>query len=445
MTFSLGVPAMTRRDAVKLTLAGAAAARSAFSFEDAYQPAVANLKAREWFQDAKFGLFVHWGVYSVLGRGEWVMNNEKMPIAEYEKLAPKFNPVKFDAAQWVAMAKAAGQRYITITSKHHDGFAMFGTKQNKWNIVDATPYARDVLKALSEECRKQGLKLLFYHSHLDWHHPDYFPRGQTGRTAGRPESGDFNRYLDFMDAQLTELLTGYGEVAGIWFDGIWDKRGADWRLRRTYDLIHRLQPQALVGNNHHLAPFEGEDFQMFEKDLPGENKTGFSAESKIGRLPLETCETINGAWGYNAGDKNLKSTKTLLHYLVNAAGRNANFLLNIGPKPDGTVQDDFVTRLKEMGDWLSKNGESIYGTRGGPIGPRPWGVSTQKGSTIYAHVLNWPDPVLPIPRQPKPVKSAKVLGSGVNVTVKNWGDQLLLGLPEKGRDEIDTVVALETA
>ncbi len=436
---------MTRRDAVKLTLAGAAAARSAFSFDNAYSPDASNLKAREWFQDAKFGLFIHWGVYSVLGRGEWVMNQEKIPIVEYEKLAPKFNPIKFDAAQWVAMAKAAGQRYITITSKHHDGFATFATKQNKWNIVDATPYAKDVLKPLSEECRKQGLKLFFYHSHLDWHSPDYFPRGETGKTAGRPESGDFNRYLDFMDAQLSELLTGYGEVAGIWFDGIWDKRGADWRLRRTYDLIHRHQPQALVGNNHHLAPFEGEDFQMFEKDLPGENKTGFSGDAKVGRLPLETCETINGAWGYNAGDKNLKSTKALLHYLVNSAGRNANFLLNIGPKPDGTVQDDFVTRLKEMGEWLAKNGESIYGTRGGPISPRPWGVTTKKGSTVYAHVLNWPDPVLPIPRMEKAVKSAKMLASGQKVVVKNWGDQLLLGLPEKGRDEIDTVIALETA
>jgi len=436
---------MTRRDAVKLTLAGAAAARSAFAFEDAYRPDASNLRAREWFQDAKFGLFIHWGVYSVLGRGEWVMNQEKIPIVEYEKLAPKFNPVKFDAAQWVSMAKAAGQRYITITSKHHDGFAMFGTKQNKWNIVDATPYAKDVLKPLSEECRKQDVKLFFYHSHLDWHHPDYFPRGETGKTAGRPESGDFNKYLDFMDAQLSELLTGYGEVAGIWFDGIWDKRGADWRLRRTYDLIHRHQPQALVGNNHHLAPNEGEDFQMFEKDLPGENNTGFSGDSKVGKLPLETCETINGAWGYNAGDKNLKSTKTLLRYLINAAGRNANFLLNIGPKPDGTVQDDFVSRLKEMGEWLGKNGESIYGTRGGAIRPRPWGVTTQKGSTTYAHVLDWPDPVLPIPRLPKPVKSAKLLGSGVKVTVTNWGDQLLLGLPHTDRDPIDTIVVLETA
>ena len=195
-----------------------------------YTPAPENLKAREWFQDARFGMFIHWGVYSVLEDGEWVMNNRKMPISEYEKLPSKFNPVKFNAAEWVALAKAAGMKYITITSKHHDGFAMFATKQSKWNIVDATPYKRDPMKELAEECRKQGIKLFFYHSHLDWTHADYYPRGRTGQASGRPQSGDFNKYLDFMDAQLTELLTNYGPIGGIWFDGWWDKRDANWRV-----------------------------------------------------------------------------------------------------------------------------------------------------------------------------------------------------------------------
>ena len=243
-----------------------------------YQPSQANLKSREWFQDSKFGLFIHWGVYSVLGNGEWVMENTKIPIAEYEKLPAKFNPTQFDAAEWVSMAKNAGMKYITITSKHHDGFAMFATKQNRWNIVDATPYKKDPLKMLAEECRKQGLKLFFYYSQLDWHHPDYFPLGRTGKTAGRPAGGDFNRYLDFMDAQLTELLTNYGDVGGIWFDGWWDKPEADWRLQKTYSLIHRLQPAALVGSNHHRKPFDGEDFQMFEKDLPGREHDGLQRE-----------------------------------------------------------------------------------------------------------------------------------------------------------------------
>jgi alpha-L-fucosidase len=427
---------MTRRTA--LQLAGAAASSLALPAAP-YEPSAANLKAREWFQDAKFGLFVHWGVYSVLGKGEWVMNNDKMTASDYQTLPARFNPVNFNAAEWVATVKNAGQKYITITSKHHDGFAMWGTKQNKWNIVDATPYGKDPLQALAAECRNQGVKLFFYHSHLDWTHPDYFPRGGTGQASGRAQSGDFNRYLDFMDAQLTELLTNYGEIGGIWFDGIWDRKDADWRLRKTYDLIHKLQPQALIGNNHHLAPFEGEDFQMFEKDLPGQNAAGFSGEAKIGKLPLETCDTIGVAWGYNPNEKKLKSTKQLLHTLIRAAGSNANFLLNVGPKPVGTIQDEFSARLKEIGTWLGTYGESIYGTRGGPVGPRPWGVTTAKANRVYVHLLDWPDRWLAIPSLGKPVKSARVMG-GAAVRAQVVENGLLLHLPEGGRNEIDTVV-----
>lgn len=433
---------MTRRSLLALSAAAAAGALRGAD-EPAYHLAPENLRAREWFQDARFGLFIHWGVYSVLGKGEWVMNNTQMPVREYEKLAARFNPVKYDPAEWVALAKQAGMRYITITSKHHDGFAMFGTKQSKWNIVDATPYGKDVLKPLSDECRRQGVRLFFYHSHLDWHHPDYDPLGRTGHASGRPEGGDFNRYLDYMDAQLTELLTGYGDIAGIWFDGIWDRRDADWRLRRTYDLIHKLRPAAMVGNNHHMVPFAGEDFQMFEKDLPGKNTAGFNAESKIGDLPLETCETINGAWGYNSEDHNFKSTQQLIHYVAKAAGNNANFLLNIGPKPDGTIQDEFRTRLTEMGTWLSKNGESIYGTRGGPITPRPWGVTTQKGNKTYVHVLDWEDELLALPVLPKVVKKAALLG-GRPVKLQSVDGGLLVHLPKADRDPIDTVVVLES-
>jgi alpha-L-fucosidase len=323
---------------------------------------------------------------------------------------------------------------------------MWATKLSPWNIVDATPYRKDVLKALSAECEKQGMPLFFYHSHLDWHHPDYYPRGRTGHASGRPEKGDFNRYLDFMDGQLTELLSGgYGKLAGIWFDGIWDKKDADWRLGRTYDLIHKLQPQALVGNNHHLAPFEGEDFQMFEKDLPGQNTTGFSGEAKIGALPLETCETINGAWGYNASDKRFKTRKQLIQYLVRAAGNNANFLLNVGPKPDGTIQPEFVERLQQMGEWLRKNGASVYGTRGGPITPRPWGVTTQKKGYVYLHVLDWPDAAFAIPRLPGTVRRASLLDTGAPVSIKEIDGGHLLQLPAAGRDDVDTVISIEMA
>lgn len=435
---------MTRRQALQAAAAGAAAAHALKAQSAApYQPAPSNLAARQWFQDAKFGLFIHWGVYSVLAKGEWVMHNDRMTIERYRHLPPRFNPVKYDPAEWVALAKAAGQRYITITSKHHDGFAMWATKQKQWNIASGTPYAKDVLKPLAEECRRQDVKLFFYHSHLDWTHADYFPRGRTGQHSGRPDSGGFNAYLDFMDAQLEELLTQYGEIAGIWFDGIWDRKDADWRLRKTYDMIHRLQPHALVGNNHHLAPFDGEDFQMFEKDLPGQNTSGFSGDARIGTLPLETCETINGAWGYHATDRRFKSTRDLLHYLIKAAGMNANFLLNVGPTPEGTIQPEFVTRLKEMGAWLAKHGDSIYGTRGGPLPPRPWGVTTQKPGRVFAHILDWPDPALVIPRLPMPVKKASLSGSGQAVKVSEVEQGLLLQLPHIGRDPIDTVVAFE--
>jgi alpha-L-fucosidase len=416
---------------------------SSMLFAQWYKPAPENLKAREWFQDAKFGMFIHWGVYSVLEDGEWAMNNKKIPSAEYEKLPARFNPVKYDPAAWVALAKAAGMKYITITSKHHDGFAMFDSKVSDWNIVARTPYKKDPLKMLAEECRKQGIKLFFYHSQLDWHNPDYFPRGRTGLTAGRPEQGEWFRYLDYMDAQLRELLTNYGEIGGIWFDGFWDKPKADWRLQKTYSLIHQLQPQALVGANHHLAPFEGEDFQMFEKDLPGFNTAGFNEESRIGNLPLETCETINNAWGYNAQDKKFKSVKALVHYLVRAAGCNANFLLNIGPKPDGMIQEEFSDRLKEMGAWMGRNGESIYGTRGGPIPPRDWGAMTRKGSRVYLHILKLDDEVLALPRFGS-IKSAALLrdGSKVELIENNLG--YMLRVPMSMRDPIDTVVVLET-
>jgi alpha-L-fucosidase len=407
-----------------------------------YRPAPENLKAREWFQDSKFGLFIHWGVYSVLGKGEWVMNNDKMTVAEYEKLPERFNPTEFNAAEWVTMAKEAGMKYITITSKHHDGFGMWGSKQSDWNIVDRTPYHQDVLKMLADECHRQGIKLFFYHSQLDWHNTDYVPLGRTGLTSGRMAGGDWYKYLDYMDAQLRELLTGYGEIGGIWFDGMWDKPDADWRLAKTYGLIHSLQPAALIGSNHHLKPFDGEDFQMFERDLPGSRTAEFNAHSEIGTLPLETCDTINGAWGYNSSDQRFKTPAQLIQYLVKAAGNNGNFLLNVGPMPNGKIQPEFVERLRAVGEWMQKNGDSIYGTRGGPVKPRPWGVTTQKAGKIYVHLLDWVDPLLALPKLAN-VTKATLLTNGKPVEVRQVQDGTILRLPE-GRDPIDTIIVLAT-
>jgi alpha-L-fucosidase len=396
-----------------------------------------------WFENAKFGLFVHWGVYSLLGKGEWVMNNDQLPIDQYKKLPPYFNPAKFDADEWVKLAKAAGMKYITITSKHHDGFCMYDSKLTDYDIVDATPYGKDPMKALAAACHRQGIKLFFYYSLLDWHHPDYFPRGRTGKTAGREEKGDWKKYVDYYQGQVRELCINYGEIGGIWFDGWWDRPEADWDLAGTYRIIHELQPGALVGNNHHVAPFPGEDFQMFEQDLPGENSAGFNKAGVASRLPLETCMTMNRSWGYDSRDTHFKSPEQVIHALLGAAGRGANLLLNVGPRADGTIGPEFAETLLAVGKWLEPNGKTIYGTRKGPVSPQPWGVSTVRASDpldVYLHILKPVDSI----SVPRTVGSftAFAFGKTTPLPIIQHDTEFELKLPETARTPIDTIVVL---
>ncbi len=412
-----------------------------------YMPAPENLEAREWFRDAKYGLFVHWGVYSILGNGEWVMNNREIPIEQYEKLSSFFNPLDFDAGEWVKIVKEAGMKYITVTSKHHDGFAMFDSKVSGYDIVDRTPYGKDVLKQLAEACQKEGIKLFFYYSQLDWHHPEYYYGGRTGGDfTGRDKNRDWPVYLDYMNNQIEELLTQYGPVSGIWFDGWWDKKDADWQLEKTYRLIHELQPACLVGNNHHVTPFEGEDFQMFEKDLPGQNTTGWASGQEVSKeMPLETCETISasGNWGFNIYNSRQKDVKTLVQYLVRAAGYNSNFLLNVGPMPNGKIRPEQVKVLKEIGEWLEVYGESIYGTRGGPITPKSWGVSTNKNNKIYLHILDRADQVLAIPIGMLRIKSVKTFREQTPVAYEIVDEVMVLKLPPVHPSEYDLVIEMK--
>ena len=413
------------------------------SAQEKYVPSQENLTNREWFRDAKFGMFIHWGIYSMLADGEWVLTNKSLNEAEYQKLADGFYPSKFNADEWVRIAKDAGMKYICFTSRHHDGFSMFDTKQSDYNIVKATPFKRDVIKELAEACQKHGLKLFFYYSHIDWHRPDYYPWGRTGRNTGRTPSGTWEDYLKFMDAQLTELLTNYGPIGGIWFDGWWDHDqdpGFDWQLPEQYAMIHRLQPACLIGNNHHQVPFAGEDIQIFERDLPGENNAGLSGQD-ISRLPLETCETMNGMWGYKIVDQNYKSVKTLIHYLVKAAGRNANLLMNIGPQPNGELPAAALERLKAIGEWTKQYGETIYGTRGGDISPRDWGVTTRKGDKLYVHILNLPDKGLFLPLTTGKVKSAVVFKDRKPVKFSQDKNGVVLELAEVPA-ELDYVIEL---
>lgn len=415
-----------------------------FSVFAQYQPTEANLEARREFQDNKFGVFIHWGVYAMMAHGEWVMNNEKLNAAEYSHLAAGFNPSKFDADSWVKAIKDAGAKYITFTTRHHDGFSMFDTKASDYNVVDDTPYARDILKQLADACHKYDIKLHLYYSHLDWTRPDY-PLGRTGKTSGRPtDKQNYDSYLAFMKQQLTELLTNYGPIGCIWFDGWWDHDFEadkfDWRLKEQYDLIHNLQPSCLVLNNHHQVPFPGEDIQGFEQDLPGENSHGLSGQ-QITEFPLETCMTMNESWGYDIRDKDYKSLDNIIRNLVRSAGKNCNLLLNIGPRPDGMFPIEAIERLKGIGEWMNANGETIYGTRAGIVPSHEWGVTTQKGNRLFVHILNSTEKGLYLPIDIKKVKSAVMFALGDKVGVVKSGEGITLTLPEKPKG-VDTIVEI---
>ncbi len=375
-----------------------------------YSPAPENIRARTEFSDKRFGIFLHWGLYSMFAQGEWYMTNANINNKEYAKAAGAFYPHKFDACQWVKAIKDAGAGYLCFTTRHHDGFSMWNTKYSDYNIMN-TPYGKDIVLQLADACHEQNLGLHFYYSHLDWTREDY-PIGRTGRGTGRKgNQQNWNSYYAFMNHQLTELLTNYGKVDCIWFDGVWDHDKDDqpfnWQLEEQYALIHKLQPACLVGNNHHQTPVAGEDIQIFERDVPGENKAGLSGQ-EVSRLPLETCQTMNGMWGYKIVDQNYKSSKELLQLLVRTAGKGANLLLNIGPQPDGCLPDTALARLKDMGAWLRQNGESIYCTEAGGVATGSDDVvCTRNGKTIYVHVLAPSLTNIDLPLSAKKVKSVR--------------------------------------
>ena len=355
-----------------------------------YEPTKENLQARKEFSDSRFGIFLHWGIYSTFAQGEWYMQNVPLNRDEYAKAADAFYPHRFDAEKWVSAIKAAGAKYICFTTRHHDGFSLWDTRQSDYNIMH-TPYGKDVVRQLADACHRQGIKLHLYYSHIDWTRDDY-PTGRTGHGTGKdPKKANWTSYYQFMNAQLTELLTNYGEIGAIWFDGHWDHDKDsvpfDWQLPEQYELIHRLQPACLVGNNHHITPYPGEDIQIFERDVPGENKAGLSGQA-IGRLPLETCQTMNGMWGYKVADQNYKSTTELIRLLVRTAAKGANLLLNVGPQPNGELPATALARMKEMGEWLEQNGQAIYRTEAGGIQMGDSLVSTRRGQVLYLHVLD---------------------------------------------------------
>ena len=410
-----------------------------------YVPTADNMAARAEFEGFRFGIFIHWGIYSEFAQGEWYLNSGGLTHEEYSKAASCFYPVRFDAEAWARAFKDSGAKYVTFTSRHHDGFSMFGTRQSPYNIVDATPFRRDVLKELSAACAKEGLRLHLYYSILDWMRPDY-PVGRTGLKTGRELRPNYDSYFRFMQAQVRELLTNYAPIGALWFDGYWDHDGDsipfDWRMPEFYRYIHQLQPNCLIGNNHHITPIEGEDFQMFERDLPGENTAGLSGQ-EISHLPLEMCQTMNGMWGYKVADQNYKSTAELIQLIARAAAKGSNLLLNIGPQPNGELPATALDRLKGIGQWMRANGESIYGTHAADMPDQPWGVATTKTNHLYLHVFDAEASAIQLPWTLGKLRSVKALATGSALAYKldRRAKTLTIQLPAE-RSKADFVIEI---
>lgn len=413
-----------------------------------YTPTEENLRARKEFENKRFGIFIHWGYYSMPGQGEWVLTRGNVPVDEYLALASGFYPSKFNAKEWIDIFKEGGAKYMVITSRHHDGFSMFDSKYTDFDIMDATPFKRDILKELADEAHRQDFGLNLYYSHVDWLRDDY-PSGWSANEYSnlRKHTGDYSSYYQFMNNQLTELLTNYGKIGAIWFDGIFDHRrdSMDWHFPEQFDLVHRLQPHCLIANNHHRAVQYGEDFQIFERDLPGENKSGFGVASEIAKLPLETCQQIvNGSWGYHLNKMDCKSSTELIGMLISTASKGANLLLNIGPRPNGTIPEPAAASLRGLGQWLKKYGETIYGTTAGDFASQPWGASTRKGNRLFLHITNHPGATLYLPLTKK-VKSARLYIDGTPVKFDQWKHGIQLQLPSPTPTEPVTVLELITA
>jgi len=403
-----------------------------------------STKGLNWFQDIRFGMFIHWGLYSILAKQEWVMHTDRIPVPEYEKLVPQFNPVKFNADEWVSIAADAGQKYIVPTTRHHDGFSMYDTALSDYKVTNS-PFKRDPIRELADACAKRSdVKLGFYNSVLDWHHPAYRFRKESGLA--------WQDYLDFFHGQVRELCTNFGDIASIWFDGDWPHHdyndsdsyflpGGSFEYDKLYNMIHTLQPDAVVMNNRHERPLPGEDIQGFEQDLPGLNTAGFNTTT-ITELPLEVCMTINDHWGFSANDHNSKSTENLVRLLVRSASVGGNYLLNVGPTALGEIVPTHAERLRGVGKWLQTNGESVYGTRAGVIPPSAAAVSTSKGDTHYVHIVNNISDCVTLTGVPAGVTKAHLLRNGADIQVEQRDDKFILCVPEEQRDPFDTVVVL---
>ncbi|MDI9431594.1 MAG: alpha-L-fucosidase [Planctomycetota bacterium] len=410
-----------------------------------------------WWRDGRFGMFIHWGVYAVpagtykgkriQGTGEWIMNTAPIPVDEYKKFADAFNPIGYNADEWVRLAKNAGMKYIVITSKHHDGFCLWDSKVTDWDIMDATPFGRDILAELAAACKKHKIKLCFYHSIMDWHHPDAQAPFYPNYNDTVQSNPNFDRYVEqYMKPQLAELLANYGPLGVLWFDGEWIKDWTEPKGKELYAWLRELQPDLIINNRvgkgrkgmeglSRSDEYAG-DFGTPEQQVPATGLPG---------VDWETCMTMNDTWGYKAYDENWKSSEDLIRHLIDIASKGGNFLLNVGPTPEGLIPQASVARLEVMGKWMAVNGESIYGTTASPIGRPSWGRCTAKDNRLYLHVFDWPtDGRLSVRLPNAGIVQAHLLADKkkAKLPVTIDGDTIVISAPPEAPDAVAGVVVL---
>jgi alpha-L-fucosidase len=420
-----------------------------------------NEQRMQWWREARLGMFIHWGVYAQLAGvydghevnklGEWIMNWGKIPVAEYQLTAKQFNPIRYNADEWVRMAKEAGMKYIIITAKHHDGFALFHTTASKWNIVDATPYGKDLLLPLAAACKKYHMKLGFYYSQAqDWCNPggtairritslgwanpdsakiDAYTQEHAGHWDPAQETSTFAQYIDQVAVpQVRELLSNYGDIAVLWWD---TPSGMTDDAATKLQALLKLQPHIITND------------RLKRPNFPGDTKTPEQRIPKPGEMDgadWETCMTMNDTWGYKSTDNKWKSNETLIRNLIEIASRGGNYLLNVGPKPDGTFPEQSIQSLKAIGNWMKVNGTAIYNTKASTLPQPSWGRITQKGNTLYLFVFDWPqDGKLLIPGDNITLKTARLLANGHKLTTNS----MTINLPEKAPDTIAAVIEVQ--
>jgi alpha-L-fucosidase len=403
--------------------AGAAAAVSSPTASAAPAPAAGDATREtrmKWWHEARFGMFIHWGLYSTLGRHEWAMEEEGIPVAEYEQQAKLFKPKPNAARDWAKLAKIAGQKYMVMTTKHHEGFCNFDTKLTNYCAPKQGP-CRDLVREYVDAARAEGLRVGFYYSLMDWHHPDG-ARCKTDEQARR-------RFVDYIHGHIRELLTNYGKIDVLWYDVDWPLTAAEWESEKMNDMVFNLQPEIIVNNRNGLPG----DFATPEQQIRAEDTRAW-----------ESCMTMNGSWGYQKADDDWKTPKTVVRNLASCAKDTGNYLLNIGPKPDGSIPEESIRILTAVGGWMQRNGSAIYESEKCQPGSSEFARFTRKGNTLYMHVHFWPGSAVSLGGLTNQVKSARLLAGGKEIKFEQDKFRLrMTGLPEKAPDDPVTTIAIE--